>query len=317
MAFLELLEKNRSPFMDRIVLWITELGGEAFLIVFGLIVLWCVNKGLGRYMLSVGIIGTVMSQWLKILCRVPRPWVLKEGFTIVEAAREGAGGYSFPSGHSQSAAAVFGCLALWYKKRAAVIACALLTALVLFSRMYLGVHTPWDVAVGCLLSLALAVLLRPLFSAGSPTRTRAALLICLACSAAFALYMSLCSFGADTDKDNLNEAAKNAWLLLGGSAGICLAFEIDERFVRYDTRAAWYVQIVKCVLGAGLVFLLRMALKKPLLSLFGGHPAADAVRYFILCLFGAGVWPMSFKFLRRMEKGADKAEPPRVRETRA
>ena len=73
MAVLEALEKIRSPFMDRIVLWITELGGEAFLIVFGLIVLWCVNKGLGRYMLSVGIIGTVMSQWLKILCRVPRP----------------------------------------------------------------------------------------------------------------------------------------------------------------------------------------------------------------------------------------------------
>ena len=302
MAVLEALEKIRTPFMDRIVLWITELGGEAFLIVFGLVVLWCLNKGLGRYMLSVGIIGTAVSQWLKILCRVPRPWVMKEGFTIVEAARKGAGGYSFPSGHSQSAAAVFGCLAFWYKKRAAVIACAALIALVLFSRMYLGVHTPWDVTVGCLISLVLAFLLRRFFTDASPARTRAALCIGLICSAAFALYMSLCSFGEDVDPDNLNEAVKNAWLLLGGSLGVFLAFEIDERFIRYDTKAVWYVQALKCVLGAGLVFLLRVVLKKPLNSLFGGHPAADGVRYFILCLFGAGVWPMSFRYLKRLEK---------------
>ena len=302
MAFLEALEKIRTPFIDRIVLLFTELGGEAFLIVFGLVILWCVSKGLGRYMLSVGIIGTALSQWLKILCRVPRPWVMKEGFTIVEAAREGAGGYSFPSGHSQSAAAVFGCLALWYKKRAVWIACALLIALVLFSRMYLGVHTPLDVSVGCLMSLVLAVLLVRFFRDGSPARTRAALLIGLLVSAAFVAYVSFCPFDADTDPDNLREAVKNAWLLLGATAGICLAFEIDERFVRYETTAAWYVQVIKCVLGTALVFLTRMGLKQPLNSLFGGHPAADAVRYFILCLFGAGVWPMSFRYLKRLER---------------
>ena len=118
--------------------------------------------------------------------------------------------------------------------------------------------------------------------------------------------MSVCPFDADTDPDNLNEAVKNAWLLLGGSLGIFLAFEIDERFVQYETKAVWYVQVLKCVLGAALVFLMRMVLKRPLNSLFGGHPAADAVRYFILCLFGAGVWPMSFRYLKRLESGTKK-----------
>ncbi len=302
MALLEALENIRTPFWDRVILLVTELGGETFLILFGLIILWCAGKNLGRYMLTVGIAGTVMSQWLKILCRVPRPWVLKEDFTIVEAAREGAGGYSFPSGHAQSASAVFGCLAFWFKKRAAVITCAVLILLVLFSRMYLGVHTPWDVAVGCILSLALAALLRRPFADPSPRRTRLFLGLSLLFSAAFVLFVSLFPFPADTDSGNLGEAVKNAWLLLGASAGVYLAFEADEHFVRYDPKAVWYVQIIKCVLGAGLVFALRVALKQPLVSLFGGHPAADGVRYFILCFFAAGVWPMSFKYLKRLER---------------
>ncbi len=306
MALLEMLEGIRSPFLDRIMLIVTEMGGEVFLIAFGLIVLWCTDKRLGRYMLTVGLIGTVLSQWLKILCRVPRPWVRKEGFTIVEAAREGAGGYSFPSGHSQSAAAVFGCSAVWYKNTVVRWLCAALLLLVMFSRMYLGVHTLQDVIVGTLLSLGLILLLSRFFLEDSPKNTRLMLLVSIGVAAVYVLFMLLFPFSADTDPDNLREANKNAWLLLGATAGIFLAYEIDERKVHYATRAVWYVQVIKTVLGLGLVLLLRMVLKAPLLSLFGGHPAADAVRYFILCLTAAGLWPMTFRVLARLGKGTEK-----------
>ncbi len=305
MAFIEFLEKLRFPLLDGMMLLITELGGEVFLIAFGLVILWCTDKNLGRYMLSVGVLGTVLSQWMKILCRIPRPWVRKAGFTIVEAAREGAGGYSFPSGHSQSAAAVLGCTARWYRKRAVRILCGVLILLVMFSRMYLGVHTPWDVAVGCVLSLVPVFLFYPLFRDGEAGRARRTLLFLLLLSAAYVLFMELFPFPGDTDPDNLKEAVKNARLLLGASLGVYLAFETDERFIRYDTSAVWYVQVVKCLFGLLAVLILRHVLKGPLLALFGGHPAADGARYFILCYIAAGVWPMTFKALSRIGGGRE------------
>ena len=47
---------------------------------------------------------------MKLSFQIPRPWVLDPNFTIVEQAREAATGYSFPSGHSQSAVGTFGAL---------------------------------------------------------------------------------------------------------------------------------------------------------------------------------------------------------------
>ena len=301
---LEALEKIRVPFLDRLMLLVTELGSETVLIALGLILLWCVSKTLGRYLMSVGLTGIVLTQWLKIVCAVPRPWVRKEDFTIVEAARAQAGGYSFPSGHSQSAAALFGCLGRWFKNRLVRGICAVLTLLVMFSRMYLGVHTLWDVLVGCAISLVLVFLFYPLFRDPKPGTVRRVLLGVLGLSALFALFMSVCPFGADTDAENLAEATRNAWTVLGASLGLYLAFEIDERFVHYDTRAPLFVQAVKTVLGIGLVLALRVLLKAPLTALFGGHPAAGAVRYFVMCFFAAGIWPMTFPFFRRLGKRA-------------
>ena len=42
-------------------------------------------------------------------------WVLDPDFSIVESARAGATGYSFPSGHTQNAFSSFGCLGMWAK----------------------------------------------------------------------------------------------------------------------------------------------------------------------------------------------------------
>ena len=89
----------------------------------------------------------VLNQFLKILCRVPRPWVKDPNFTIVESAREAASGYSFPSGHTQVAVGLYGGVARVTGKTWLRIAMIVLALLVGLSRMYLGVHTPADVLV--------------------------------------------------------------------------------------------------------------------------------------------------------------------------
>ena len=92
MEFLYLLEKLRVPGLNELMLTVTRLGEETAFLVVALVVFWCVDKYWGYFVLGVGLMGTVLSQFMKLLFRIPRPWVLDENFTILEAAREGAGG---------------------------------------------------------------------------------------------------------------------------------------------------------------------------------------------------------------------------------
>lgn len=147
MELLKAIATIRSPFLDQIVNIVTHLGDETFFTVIGMFVFWCVNKKWGYRFMILGLSGTALNQLLKAIFLIPRPWVLDPSFSIVEAAREAADGYSFPSGHTQSAAAVFGTLAVWLNKKWSTALCIALILLVGFSRMYLGVHTPLDVDV--------------------------------------------------------------------------------------------------------------------------------------------------------------------------
>ena len=147
------------PFLDAVMQAFTCFGEELAFLLLALTIFWCVSKEEGYYLLFVGFFGTVLNQFLKLLCRIPRPWVRDPSFTIVESARSGAGGYSFPSGHTQNAVSTFGAAAVMTKRRWVRRTCIALVVLVPFSRMYLGVHTPLDVGVAFLTALALAAAL--------------------------------------------------------------------------------------------------------------------------------------------------------------
>ena len=135
MSFLYLLEAARIPGLNEFMLAITYLGDEIAFLVIALILMWCVDKRTGYYVLSVGFLGTIANQFMKLWFRIPRPWVLDPEFTILEQAREGASGYSFPSGHTQSSVGTFGAIAYITKNRILRILCFIVVILVPFSRM--------------------------------------------------------------------------------------------------------------------------------------------------------------------------------------
>ena len=155
MGFLYLLENIRFPLMNELMLLITRLGEETAFLVAALIVFWCVDKNRGYYLMSVGFGGTILTQCLKLVCKVPRPWVQDPNFEPIPGSKEAATGYSFPSGHSQSSVGTFGSLALTGKNKAMRWIFLAICILVPFSRMYLGVHTPADVLVGSACALVL------------------------------------------------------------------------------------------------------------------------------------------------------------------
>lgn len=97
MGFLYALESIRNPVMTGILSAVTFLGSEWLFIAAAIIMYWCVSKKRGYYLMATGFIGTVLNQFLKILCQIPRPWVRDPDFTIVESARADAGAIPSPA----------------------------------------------------------------------------------------------------------------------------------------------------------------------------------------------------------------------------
>lgn len=307
MEFLYLLEDLRTPFWDRVFSALTFLGGEVVFIALAIVVFWCINKKDGYYLMAAGLGGTVISQTLKIACRVPRPWVRDPAFTIVESAREGAGGYSFPSGHSQTAVAALGGTARFAGGKWIRTVLWILAAAVCFSRMYLGVHTPADVAAGALIGILLVFGLYPLFQKDNPKIMDGIFLCLLAMSAAACFFSAHVPAGADPD--NLAEFQKNSYTLLGVLAGVVVAAPIERRKIQFEPRAPWWAQVLKCLLGLSLLMGIRLALKAPLNALFGGSQIADALRYMIMVMAAILLWPLTFSWFAKgcplRKKGGD------------
>ena len=304
MKVLYALESIRVPWLDTVMAAITHLGEETVFMVAALFVFWCVSKRHGYYLLAIGFAGTVLNQFLKLLFRIPRPWVLDSDFTIVESARAQATGYSFPSGHSQNAIGTFGGIARFTRRKWVRVAAIVAAVLVPLSRMYLGVHTPLDVGVAAVIAVALVFTLYPLMERSDSRHgvMGAVLAVMLALAVGYLLFVSLYPFPADVDAANLASGGENAWKLLGATVGMLVGWWLDVRFIHFDTRAVWYVQLIKLVGGLALLLGIRAALKAPLAAALGAG-AGGAVRYGVMVLFAAAVWPMVFAPLcRALEK---------------
>ncbi|MCD7749051.1 MAG: phosphatase PAP2 family protein [Oscillospiraceae bacterium] len=301
MSFLYFLEGLRTPVLNGFFSAITALGGESVFIVLAIVVYWCVSKRDGYYLIAAGVGGTVVNQFLKITCQVPRPWVRDPDFTIVESAREGATGYSFPSGHSQNTAVSFGGIARFTKKTWLRWVCIVIVALVALSRMYLGVHTPADVGVGLAIGLVLVFCLYPLFqrSEEKPRITLIVFGVVSALALGAALFVEFYDWPADIDSENLAEALKNSYTMLGCALGVLVGCPLERKYIKFDTKAPAWAQVLKVALGVAFVMILRVGLKAPLQALFGGHDVAHAVRYFIVVVAAILVWPLTFPWFAK------------------
>ncbi len=310
MSFLYFLESLRNPLLDAVFSVITLLGEETIFMAVGMIVFWCIDKYQGYYLLTTGFLGTVINQFLKMLCRVPRPWVKDPSFTIVESARDAATGYSFPSGHTQTSVGVFGGLARCNKSTVLRIIAISACVLVPLSRMYLGVHTPLDVGVSIIIALILVFVAYPLFkrAAESPKTMYAILGTLTLITLAYLLFATLFPFPADTDPHNLESAQKNGYTLFGCMLGLLLVYTVDIRYTKFPTKALWWVQIIKIVGGIALVLAVKEGLRAPLEAIFGGHLAARAVRYFLMVIVGGILWPLTFKRFSNIRKNKEVKE---------
>jgi len=310
MGFLHWLSELRCGFFDFVFLAVTALGAEVAFMAVAVTVFWCFSKKDGYYVLSVCFIGTLINQFLKLIFRIPRPWVLDDKFQAVEGAIEGAEGYSFPSGHTQNAVGTFGSVAIFVKKKWIRVTCIALCVLIPFSRMYLGVHTPLDVGVSILIALILIFTVKPIIykAEEKPCVMYIFLGAMLVLSISYVLFVELYDFGTELDAHNYESGLKNAYTLLGALLGMIIAYPIEKKYVNFDVSGKWYTQILKSAIGLGVVVGLKELLKFPLNAIFPELTVARAIRYAIIVFISVAVYPLTFKYFKKLE---DKIEEKR------
>lgn len=149
-----------SPTYDPVMVGLTTIGSPEALLVLGLLLgggLLAKRRPVDAGSLWAVVVGSAaLTEAFKHVFHQARPALFQQ---IVQEH-----GYSFPSGHSTLSFALFGFLAAWLlvdaPRRAihwvGALFCVVLACGVAFSRVYLGVHWPTDVAGGMLLGISWA-----------------------------------------------------------------------------------------------------------------------------------------------------------------
>ncbi len=142
----------RCNFLNKIMTFITTLGNGGFIwIALGVILIsFKKSRKIGILVLCALILEfTVNDLILKNLVERVRPF--NQFSDIIPLVKKPIS-FSFPSGHTASSFAAAGIIFLYTKKKYGIPALILAT-LIGFSRVYLGVHFPSDVIIGCLVGI--------------------------------------------------------------------------------------------------------------------------------------------------------------------
>ena len=295
MDFLYFLQQHRSSALDTVMSLITQFGGQTVLVVICLMIYWCFDKKFARYMMLTFFISGFIVQALKITFCVPRPWLRDARLVPVGVSVDAATGYSFPSGHTGAASAIFGSLATKVKRPLKIALWALIS-LVAFSRMYLGVHTPEDVLVSILISVLTLLFSGHLLEATdrSDRVNKLMTIIGIALGAILCIYAALKPYPAG---DN-GALVIDSFATAGMTIGLFVGLYIERRWVKFKTYAPVSIQILKFTLGMAVVGLI-MLVPCPLPS----ERVVALVRYMLLTLAATCLLPYVFQKLgNRIEK---------------
>ena len=290
MELLKLIESIRSPFFDAAFGLITRLGEESVVVAVLCAVFWCINKKTTYITGMSFFLSGLTVQGMKICFRVERPWVIDPSMSPVASAMAHSTGYSFPSGHTQSATALFGALFLIAKRIPQKLLCVVIIFFVAFSRMYLGVHTIYDVTASVAVGVLFIFLTFRFVTFDAVVKKHElirTLILLLYCAAAIAIAAGLHMNGL-IEKNYLSDCLKAA----GAGIGFAVGMYIERVYIDFSVRTkSIFGQIVKYAAGlAGVIVILQLPKLLP-----GMGFIVDITKYFLLLMWVMALYPLIIK----------------------
>lgn len=255
-----------NPLLDSFFIAVTNLGSEAFYFIIIPIIYWSKDKKAGLGLGVSLILSIYLNAFLKETIKTQRPI----GYPGIRSLYlSSAGGYSFPSGHAQGSATVWGYIMGYFKEKWLYWLSFVMILLVSVSRLYLGVHWPIDVVGGAAMGLAMAYIglaitgrLNHLKLYSYPMKIIASILLPAALLALF--------------------PHPDSYKYLPMLSGILVGFFTDEDYIGYEPRSTTLVRnVLKYTIGLAVFLSVYLGLR--VLLPYGN--ITSALRYFL-----SGLW---------------------------
>jgi membrane-associated phospholipid phosphatase len=293
--------QSLGAWLTPLMLFFTSLGTEEFFLLALPLIFWCINRRLGIELAVLLLASAGVNEWVKGLFKLPRPFWLDPKVALSTETS-----FGLPSGHAQHALTLWGYLATILRSPWRWLPVALLL-LIALSRLYLGVHFPWDTLTGWLLGLLVLGGFLWLRSRVTPALRRWPLrthivAACIAAGAAMLLYLLAAAIptGEPARYGVLFSVAlasvyDAAGTVAGMILGIWIGFAVEARYVRFSPAGPLWRRALRLVIGVSILLALRFGLK----ALFPADPLAlnlifRALRYALMMLWVAVGWPWLF-----------------------
>lgn len=299
MEYLLALQQVRESLPDWVMYAATgfsDLMSGPFVVLAVAVLFWCVDKRLGYFLATAFCLGSVVNQLIKNLACVYRPWILDSRIEVAAPAATHATGYSFPSGHTTMAVGFYGGLAVWFRKHRLFV--ALMVALLLltgFSRNFLGCHTPQDVLVALVVSGFTLLCIWKLFSYIQKHPEKDIVIASLGFVAAGAMLAFIAFKGYLMDYNAAGQLLVDSWEMqtdcfkaAGAFMGLCLAWIVERRFIKFDTQGSVGVRVVRGMVGCVILGAFYLGIMPWAFAGLDGHVAAYLDNFLLILLAVAG-----------------------------
>jgi membrane-associated phospholipid phosphatase len=265
------IQSISNPPLDWFFTGVTTIGGEIFFILLVAVIYWTLDKRFAHMFALTFMSSALANTLVKGVFQRPRPYT-EPGVRVPFESLNMTSGYSFPSGHSQGAGVIgmpaFKASRRGYRKQLIAAGVFVMVAVPL-SRIYLGQHYLTDVLGGLVFGVAIAFVVFKVVSLMGDNEHLWTLALVPAALVVFIVSQT-----------------HDVAVATGAFTGFALGYYGEKRYVGFDVKAAFSVQILKITIGLLGVLLFKEGVK----LLYEDSVFMDFLRYLLIggwAAFGA------------------------------
>jgi len=299
-GIVKFVQSIANSFFDVFFLLITKMGEETFFLLLLAMVYLCYSKSFAFKMTAYYVISFGVNNFVKAIFQRPRPYVASsEVLNRLEA-----GGFSFPSGHTQGffVSSTTGFIEINKKNNSKKIKNIFISIvlsfglLVMISRLYWGQHYLSDVVVGMMFGMSIPFVLDWLLTILPQKITRFftlnKLFVVLGVLS-FVIFIFLL----------ILEIVFGVWSsvvykFLGVFVAMSIGYFVDYKFIHYNSNQGFKIGVLKYIIAlivcVGLYFVIDL--------IFSIDGYINFIVYLFLGIICTIILPILFKFLfKRLE----------------